>query len=151
MTATAASLLIGWGLFYYWNRMTQRASFEWPGVIKNPVTRVLLLISWTALFVHSVVRLFLLTEVGGLALVGVLVAMVTWQRVKHGPIGTARRVAQAYAQLKRENPQRPDEEICAAIVRTFLPGSREEFVRQVAEGGNLDRVRVVIVGALHGN
>jgi hypothetical protein len=151
VTATVASLLIGWGLFYYWNHMTQRASFEWPGVIRNPVTHVLLLLSWIVLFVHSVVQLFLMTKVGSLTLAGVLAAMVAWQRVKHGPIGTARRVVQAYARLKHENPQRSEEDICAAIVRTFLPGSREQFVKEVVSGGNLERVRAAIVGALHGD
>jgi hypothetical protein len=150
LTAIAASLLIGWGLFYYWNRMIQRASFEWPGVIRNPAAGVLLLLSWIGLFVYSVVQLFLMTEVGSFVLAGVLVALVAWQRVKHGPIGTARRVVQAYARLKHEHPQWSEEEICAAIARTFLPGSREQFVKEVAEGGSLERVRVAIVGALHG-
>ena len=131
--------------------MIQRASFEWPGVIRNPVTGVLLVLSWIGLFVHSVVQLFLMTKLGSFALASALVTLVAWQRVKHGPIGTARRVVQAYARLKHENPQRSEEELCAAIVRIFLPGSREEFVKEVAEGGNLERVRAVIVGALHGD
>lgn len=150
MIGAAISLILGYALFCYWNRMVMLSRFEQPLVIRNPVTGILLAVLWFSLLAYSVVSTFRASRFAGVVLALALLALVHWQRVKHGPAGMERRIEAAWVRLKESNPRMSDEEICAAIIKEFFPDCQEDTVRRVAREGDLSRVKAFLIGAFHG-